>query len=439
MKFSQYNIVVEDDDRLIIANLKNENYLEATNEDIVNLKEILETKDFTANGELVKTLYDMGFIVDNEIDEYSIVKQELSERLKKDDDFANFMIYTTDQCNFRCIYCPEEHISQRLSKEKWDALYKHVEKKVADGTYKRLCFSFFGGEPLLESKKIIDFLTKIEDLKTRYTDLYCDHKITTNGYLLTPKLYDALTSLDVNFYQITVDGFRETHDKMRPRVDGSGTWDKIVENLKYISSKNDKATILLRTNHNRLNEPYLKEFYSWVNENLKNEKFVLSLNPVGKLSENLDDSLAANLDSEEIMKLRTEIEILNENRSFSSTFNPLSKTQMMCNCARKHSYSLTTDGRIAKCEATYMGADAYVGYLSNEGDIVFDNDISAWWENYELEQCKTCTIYPLCVARSCPFRKVNDPENRSDCKNALASFNKNILSLVKDGIVFKKE
>ena len=74
-----------------------------------------------------------------------------------------------------------------------------------------------------------------------------------------------------------------------------------------------------------------------------------------------------------------------------------------------------TNGRIGKCEASYMGTSTEVGTLAENGDIIFDDKIKGWFEDYEIERCKTCELYPLCVARACPIKKALCPDTRPDC------------------------
>ena len=52
--------------------------------------------------------------------------------------------------------------------------------------------------------------------------------IITNGLLLTPEVVDRLLPFGLNGVKITLDGDRDTHNRMRPLRGGQGTFDKII-------------------------------------------------------------------------------------------------------------------------------------------------------------------------------------------------------------------
>lgn len=437
MKLSQYNVVLELEEGLLLVNLKNSSYVKITKEpELSSFKELLESKKLDKNDNMVQLLYQNGYIVDKNLDEYSEVNSKISQIVNELEESLNVTLYVTNQCNFRCIYCPEKHCSTRMSNEIWEAVYKYTEREVKAGKLKKLFFSFFGGEPLLETKRIISFLERIDALVKQYPDVEYFGDITTNGYMLTPKVYDRLTQLNVIQYQITVDGDRDSHNQMRPRVDGQGTWDKIVENLKYISQFDDKVQVIVRTNHNHINEPKLEEFYEWIKGVLSNKKFVFSLNPVGKLDEKTDDSLAADLESQEVQELRVEMEQKNKGRSIANKYNPLQIGASICPAQSKNMFIVASDGRIAKCNDIYIGSDEdYVGYLNKEGEIKYYKNLSRWYNDCEHSGCRKCPYYPICGARSCPAKKMESLFKRNDCIAMKKGFNAHVLNLIKEGLL----
>ena len=61
--------------------------------------------------------------------------------------------------------------------------------------------------------------------------------IITNGLLLTPELVDRLLPLGLNGIKITLDGDRDTHNRMRPLRGGQGTFDRIIENVRSVAGR----------------------------------------------------------------------------------------------------------------------------------------------------------------------------------------------------------
>jgi uncharacterized protein len=61
--------------------------------------------------------------------------------------------------------------------------------------------------------------------------------IITNGLLLTPAIVDRLTPLGLNGVKVTLDGDRDTHNRMRPLRGGQGTFDRILDNVRQVAGK----------------------------------------------------------------------------------------------------------------------------------------------------------------------------------------------------------
>ena len=427
MKFSKYNFDFEDNGILYLYNSKNAAFVKMAKEDDKKSFNTLCESELSLDNPMVKALYNRGYIVDDDIDEYKEVQKNIKKIYSDRDKCLNLMIYATEQCNFRCVYCCEEHVNKKLSDENWENILKFIDKRIEQDKICVVRISFFGGEPLLESKKILDFSRKLNDLKKKYKKLIIDNNITTNGYLLTPKLYDELVKLNLLTYQITVDGFAKTHNQMRPRVDGEGTWDKIIENLKYINSKKDKASIIVRSNFNATNGDTVIEFVNWARKTFKSEKMMFMAHPVVKFSDNVtEDQLA---DKSKIKNILAETDY--EDRSINQYNNPLSNLGYTCKCSIKNYYVIKVNGRVSKCEQAYSGTFD-IGYLDENG-IHFEMDESLWNEGYETENCKDCYIYPLCAARACPVKKVFDPE-RKDCKLNKLKDGESVTDSIKEAI-----
>lgn len=421
MKFSIYNNVIEKENGLILANTKIGTYIKIFKDKELNeIKTLLRTNEFSQNSDIVKTLYQLGCIVDDEVDEYEEQRKRVEEYYKKWDKVLKLIIFTTDHCNFRCIYCPAENLPKKFSDTKWKSLYRFIKKGVEQEAFEKIHITFFGGEPLLESKKIIEFLEKMKNLKENNPHLLTEYNIVSNGYLLTPTLFEKLISLGLTQYQITVDGFAETHNITRPRLDGEGTWHKVVENLKYINSTKHLFEIDFRTNVNNINIDTLEKFHQWFQENFDSKRFLHSVVQVSKYTELVKDELLYS-PSPKNDKLMSDI-----NGGIQDS-HPLKFLSQARYCCWKHSYTLNTDAQITKCDNDFCVKDGcIIGYLDDDGNFVFEKDINPWIENFETEECKTCSLYPLCAGRTCPKRKVFSTKTRTDCQLIKETLLKNI-------------
>ena len=90
---------------------------------------------------------------------------------------------------------------------------------------------FYGGEPLLEVGIVENMLRVCRDSSEK-RGINIRSTLITNGYLLTKKISQELSSLGLNHIQITIDGSENTHNKRRMLIGGKPTYSRIVENTK---------------------------------------------------------------------------------------------------------------------------------------------------------------------------------------------------------------
>ena len=65
--------------------------------------------------------------------------------------------------------------------------------------------------------------------------------VITNGLLLTPQVVDRLAPYGLNGIKITLDGDRDTHNRMRPLRGGQGTFDRLIENIRSVAGRTSIA------------------------------------------------------------------------------------------------------------------------------------------------------------------------------------------------------
>jgi len=144
----------------------------------------------------------------------------------------------THDCNLRCEYCfasqgtyngEKAFMSFETGKKAFDFLVK------SSGKRRNLEVDFFGGEPLMNFetiKKLVDYgrsLEKDNDKHFRFT-------ITTNGVLLDE---DKINYINENMDNVvlSIDGRKETNDRMRKTINGKGSYEAIINNFKNFVSK----------------------------------------------------------------------------------------------------------------------------------------------------------------------------------------------------------
>ncbi|MBU7015281.1 MAG: radical SAM protein [Theionarchaea archaeon] len=158
---------------------------------------------------------------------------------------ADSTIAVTYDCNLRCPYCYEvwvkspQMMNTVIDESTVDKAFTAMEELNAQCSREKP-LTLTGGEPLMmKNADIVKYiLRKGDDLGYKFT-------LFTNGVELHSFLPE-ISSLNIEFVQITLDGPRSVHDGRRISRSGKGTFDIIVRNIE--KARDMGITLLLRTN-----------------------------------------------------------------------------------------------------------------------------------------------------------------------------------------------
>lgn len=164
--------------------------------------------------------------------DYENIKPDLDAPIK------SMCLNISHDCNLRCRYCFASTGDFGKGRK---LMPLEVAKKAVDflirnsGSRHNLELDFFGGEPLMNFdvvKKTVEYgraEEKKHNKNIRFT-------ITTNGVLLDDEKIDFINR-EMSNAVLSIDGRREVNDQMRPRADGSGSYDQILQNFKALCKK----------------------------------------------------------------------------------------------------------------------------------------------------------------------------------------------------------
>ena len=138
-------------------------------------------------------------------------------------------LHVAHDCNLRCKYCfadtGEFHGHRSI-------MSAEVGKKAIDfviansGERKNIELDYFGGEPLMNFE-VVKEITEYAKKEGEKHGKNFRFTITTNGVLLDEKVKEYVNE-NMSNVVLSLDGKKETNDRMRYRVDGSGSYDTIV-------------------------------------------------------------------------------------------------------------------------------------------------------------------------------------------------------------------
>ncbi len=191
--------------------------------------------------EAVDLLAENGFFVDD----YESDRRRLDDyfhSVKHSRDELHVTVLTTLQCNFACGYCYQgdredfNQFADKMTLETSARVAEWIERELDRLRPETFAMTFFGGEPLLNLPVVYD-LAERTSKATRARGIKQTLSMITNGLLLTEDVVDRLVPFGLRGIKITLDGDRDTHDRMRPLRGGQGTFDRIVENIRKVAHR----------------------------------------------------------------------------------------------------------------------------------------------------------------------------------------------------------
>jgi uncharacterized protein len=299
-----------------------------------------------------------------------------------------------------------------MSHEVQDAVVKMVAKRIKNK--RNLSVTWFGGEPMLALDVMENLTSRFRVLSQKFGFKYCA-SIVSNGYLLNRKNAERLKNLGIRDVQITLDGPPEIHNKRRPLLNGKGTFNRIVKNLKEIYDLLE-VTIRVNVDKSNLNET-MKLLDCLEQEGLK-RKLMVYFGHVWGYTEVCADITTSCFDREEFGKIEAHLQWILYKRGFIGGKYPSVK-RGFCTADSASGMVISPKGKVFKCWNDFgCKEDEVVVYdLLNGSNVKMQENMSRWmnWDPFSKKDCVQCSLLPICMG-GCPYLglKLGD-ENRGEC------------------------
>lgn len=318
------------------------------------------------------------------------------------------VIAPTMACNMACKYCFEENKKGRMSAATVEAVLDFVEKRAR--SLEHVDINWYGGEPLLAMDTIEDITESLLDLGDEYKFDYTSSMIS-NGYLLTRENVDRLTDLKVSMVQVTLDGPARIHNMKRPLKNGGNSYETIVDNMKYASTK---MAVGLRVN---IDMGFDREMIAEMLDELKRAGLQERVGIYFGLLE-ASSSACANIaescfNNADFSQVEIEFYRLLLEHGFRIERLPM-PLFTFCIAQLVNAFLIDHQGEIYKC-FNYPGDTAKsMGNIRAAVDYNHPNFSSLFEFNpYEDDLCKECAILPVCLG-GCPSRRIDRNMKRED-------------------------
>lgn len=394
MKLSFYNYEENNGESYILYNCRTDELL-FLNESLKKIWIENSTKQLDRIGEIYPDFFqylrDKGFIVDDSVDEQA----EFLSTLQKEDtneDYFSIIVNPTLDCNMRCWYCYEKHLSDSyMNNDIMERVLNLAKKKISNPKLKTFAISFFGGEPLLSFEDcVFPLLQEVDRLCT------CEKKqlvvsFTSNAFLLSDDMVCKLKSLRLARpvdWQITIDGGRVLHNKTRHTIDKQDTYDIIVNNILRLLAAG--MSVMVRFNYQSKSVLSFLDVIDSFRDYAKiyEDKLVFCFQQIWQDVVRCEN---AQIHDETLNNVKKSF----KEAGLRVAGNMESPTR--CYADNTNSIVINYNGNIFKCTAMDFKERNREGVLDAEGNVhysvKFHDRMKARYAN---KTCLSCIIYPLC-------------------------------------------
>lgn len=376
-----------------------------------NQKGIFEHPSEHLSAGILPAMLELGFL--SEEDEYAVLLKSLRERnprIPQGQELA-LEICPTMHCNFDCRYCYEagRRHTGTMDDETVEKVTEFTRKRIGETRATRLSVKWFGGEPSLAIGQVRKLSDRLIAVAGEYGIPY-GAVFQTNGYLLTQEMADTLEEKQVSMVEITIDGNRLSHDRLRVLSDGSGSYDRIMENLSRLKTG---MQIRIRCNLHRDNLGAFTDLMKEV-ERLKEltHNSILCIPRIIRVEQNLpeDGSFLKEtaLTNDEFLPQFHALYAMNHADPLSSTdIDCFRKTNLApCRACNGTTFTIDELGNLYCCNMEVGDPALAVGNVrtyENDASLKHTKSYEYYRSSYctDRERCKNCVILPVCLGR-CP-------------------------------------
>ena len=307
------------------------------------------------------------------------------------------------KCNLGCSYCyaqqgefggPAKNMSAETANQAVDLMMN----SASPGT--RLNLAFLGGEPLV-NRSVLQSVTWRAARLAESRGLALTFSITTNGTLLNPA--------DADFFEtfgfavtVSLDGPREVHDTLRTYKSGRGSFDRIMQNLQPLLSRQRRMQVSARVTVTPNNLALRRTLDDFINAGFHSVGFSPMLSaPNGNGEMQMDDlerMLGEMIDCGRAFERRWHV---GERYPFANMLNAMREiekgTHRPYPCGAGAGYfGVSADGDLAPCHRFVGDSDTVMGSLSAGVDARRQSEWLADRHVHRQQPCRDCWARYLC-------------------------------------------
>jgi len=306
--------------------------------------------------------------------------------------------------------------------EQADGVARWIEHRLDEVKPEKFVLTFFGGEPLLNLPVMYHLAERCAALSEKRGVRQLIN-IITNGLLLTREVVDRLNPYGLNGIKITLDGDRDTHNRMRPLRGKQGTFDRIIENVRQVA---DVVPITIGGNFDESSVDSYPDLLDFLKEQEFSDKIAkINFKPIirapepaaakgviplmavtgdgkplagtcmtsagaGKLSGGSSICDSCHFVDEKMAYLRDET----RKRGFHT---PDGVHMGPCEIHRRHAYTIGPEGSLYACPGFTGDAQQSTGHVDGREEVWRQAAADRFERlNPHKEECGDCSFIPVC-------------------------------------------
>lgn len=375
----------------------------------------IEGEVITPSQATIELLQKRGYLTDKTVEEEQAFFIEMATKLHHLASrlMPSYIFMPTYSCNLRCPYCFQDHMRTNPA---FKHLLKTMQPEMIDRIFAAMPqieashgvtaemdlprnITFFGGEPLLaESRPTVEYIIN----KTLSLGK-ANFSAVSNGTEL--EAYKDLLGQDkISFIQITIDGTPSEHNQRRIYADGSGSFEKIAQNITMALDLGVNINVRMNIDRNNINQlPELAdEFISRGWNSYQN--FSAYTAPIHAANEKTDIKTTFNsweLDRalDEMRQQYPKMQIIARpddglmarvRQIFDHKANPLPNLKASFCGAHNKMYIFDAFGDIYACWEKTGDKKIRIGHITEDSEVILNQELNQTWRNRTVISNPTC-------------------------------------------------
>lgn len=352
---------------------------------------------------LIKVLQKLNcrdFLQRTEVYDRAEIQSVINDSLKTD--YMYVKVLTTYDCNMACIYCYENNNlfsritnHETLSPERCENIISMLNQNMQKAHLKKIYFSWYGGEPLLNYNAILTISKGL--MKLGYE---VQAEATSNLLVLekNPTLIYALKVAGIKLFSVTLDGYGDYHNKRRPMKNhksDTNEYKLTCELISYISEY-FSVVVMLMINKNNINQTDM------ILDSLNKVKNKQNIHIFIGMLENISDCLSDPMITETVsFQELTGIRCVLYKKFWDAGFPESSKYLLglhgNCLAVTDNSCIITPEGYITRCPDSIGDKNLYTGILKRDKIIANHDSLWKWANPIDDAKCQKCHMLPACL------------------------------------------